>query len=293
MMAVWNMQGASHDIWAVNTDFEYHEEQKLEPPARRAARQVPEPCASASTRRAGPTAAATAASPASCCGPWPRSAPSHEFVCFLDERAAARFDLDAPQRPTPWSCTQGASPTTAAAADGYRSPFDMLRLTRAVAREPLDVFFSPSVYTYFPLPPGLPAVVTVHDAIAERFPELTLPNARARLFWRAEGRARAVAGAAGAHGLRLRRDEIAEVLGIARARIRVALEAPSPDYAPSESPETIAALARRIGSAAGRALADVRRRLQPAQERGRHGPRASHGVVAAPTTRCSSCWSAR
>jgi hypothetical protein len=31
MMAVWNMQGADHDIWAVNTDFEYHEEQRLEP----------------------------------------------------------------------------------------------------------------------------------------------------------------------------------------------------------------------------------------------------------------------
>ena len=30
MMAVWNMQGAAHDIWAVNTDFEYHEEQKLD-----------------------------------------------------------------------------------------------------------------------------------------------------------------------------------------------------------------------------------------------------------------------
>jgi protoporphyrinogen oxidase len=30
MMAVQNMQGASHDIWAVNTDFEYHEEQKLD-----------------------------------------------------------------------------------------------------------------------------------------------------------------------------------------------------------------------------------------------------------------------
>jgi len=29
MMAVWNMQGAAHDIWAVNTDYEYHEEQKL------------------------------------------------------------------------------------------------------------------------------------------------------------------------------------------------------------------------------------------------------------------------
>jgi len=31
MMAVANMKGASHDVWSVNTDFEYHEEQKLEP----------------------------------------------------------------------------------------------------------------------------------------------------------------------------------------------------------------------------------------------------------------------
>ena len=29
MMAVANMQGASHDIWEVNTDFDYHEEQQL------------------------------------------------------------------------------------------------------------------------------------------------------------------------------------------------------------------------------------------------------------------------
>jgi UDP-galactopyranose mutase len=31
MMAVWNMEGASHDIWSVNTDYEYHEEQRIEP----------------------------------------------------------------------------------------------------------------------------------------------------------------------------------------------------------------------------------------------------------------------
>ena len=30
LMAIWNMQGASHDIWSVNTDFEYHEEQRVE-----------------------------------------------------------------------------------------------------------------------------------------------------------------------------------------------------------------------------------------------------------------------
>ena len=56
MMAVWNMQGASHDIWEVNTDFEYHEEQKLEPPrAAVAARECLSRCASGSTRPAGRT----------------------------------------------------------------------------------------------------------------------------------------------------------------------------------------------------------------------------------------------
>ncbi len=32
MMAVQNMRGSSHDIWSINTDFEYHEEQKIEAP---------------------------------------------------------------------------------------------------------------------------------------------------------------------------------------------------------------------------------------------------------------------
>jgi protoporphyrinogen oxidase len=34
MMALWNMEGADHDLWAVNTDFEYHEEQRLESQAQ-------------------------------------------------------------------------------------------------------------------------------------------------------------------------------------------------------------------------------------------------------------------
>jgi protoporphyrinogen oxidase len=33
MMTVWNMRGASHDVWAANTDYEYHEEQRLDAPA--------------------------------------------------------------------------------------------------------------------------------------------------------------------------------------------------------------------------------------------------------------------
>lgn len=33
MMTVENMTGGSHDVWAVNTDFDYHEEQKVDPSA--------------------------------------------------------------------------------------------------------------------------------------------------------------------------------------------------------------------------------------------------------------------
>jgi protoporphyrinogen oxidase len=40
MFAVENMKGASHDVWAVNTDFEYHEEQRVERPEREAAASV-------------------------------------------------------------------------------------------------------------------------------------------------------------------------------------------------------------------------------------------------------------
>jgi hypothetical protein len=114
-----------------------------------------------------------------------QEAPEHEFVCFADRASLDSFELSATNlRRVEVPLT--VPPVTAAAADGYRAPMDLLRLTRAVYRERPDLFFSPSVYTYFPLPPRQRAVVTVHDAIAERFPELTLPSARARLFWKAK-----------------------------------------------------------------------------------------------------------
>ena len=37
MTAVANMQGAECDIWSVNTNFEYHDEQRLEAPREEAA----------------------------------------------------------------------------------------------------------------------------------------------------------------------------------------------------------------------------------------------------------------
>ncbi|MDQ6888394.1 MAG: glycosyltransferase family 4 protein [Gemmatimonadota bacterium] len=170
-------------------------------------------------------------------------APGDEFVCFVDAASGDLFDLAVPNVRLV-RVQQRESPAVAAAANGSRSPADMLRLTRAVWREPLDVFFSPSVYTYFPLPPGLAAVVTVHDAIAERFPALTLPSARARLFWRlkvslALAQARLVLTVS-EYAAR----EIEEMLGVSPDRIRVAVEAPAAAYRPSTAAEVHAAAAR-------------------------------------------------
>ncbi len=173
-------------------------------------------------------------------------APDDTFVCFADDLAARRFrpprdDIEVVRVP------QAEAPATAAAAGGYRSPVDMWRLTRAVWRARVDVFFSPSVYSYFPLPLGQRAVVTVHDAIAERFPEYTLTGPRARLFWRmkvwlALKQSRLVLTVSD-----FAADDIVEFLGVPRSRIRVTSEAPAAAYQPSPSAAATAEAVQALG----------------------------------------------
>ncbi len=177
-------------------------------------------------------------------------APDDQFVFFLDDHAARTFDLHEANVKVV-HVPQHVSPTLAAAANGSRSPSDMLRFSRAVWREPLDVFFSPSVYSYFPLPPRLAAVITIHDTIAERFPELTLPSPRARLFWRmkvglALKQARLVLTPSDFSSR-----EVSEVLGVPEERIRVAGEAPASAFRPSECDDQIVTAAGRLGLPAG------------------------------------------
>jgi glycosyltransferase involved in cell wall biosynthesis len=93
--------------------------------------------------------------------------------------------------------------------------------------------------------------VTVHDAIAERFPDLTLPSPRARLFWKlkvglAIRQARLILTVS-----EFARGELAEVLGIPPGKIRVALEAPAPAFQPSGNPADIQAAAAGAGVPAG------------------------------------------
>jgi alpha-1,3-rhamnosyl/mannosyltransferase len=176
---------------------------------------------------------------------------SHEFVCFVDDRAARCFDLSGPGVRMVL-VPQSVSPTTAASADGSRSVGDMWRMTRAVAREELDVFFSPSVYTYFPLPPSLAAVITFHDAIADRFPKLTLPSPRARLFWRVKVQMALAQSRLVLTVSDYAAAQVSRTLGVRPDRIRVAVEAAAAVYRPSESTDDVAAAADKAGVPRGR-----------------------------------------
>lgn len=163
-------------------------------------------------------------------------APGHEFWCIGDASAFEAFALDAPNV-RHLVVPQAMPPTVAAGADRARSFPDLWRMTRATSQLRPDVFWSPSVYTFFPLRPGQRAVVTLHDAIADRFPQLTLPTARARWFWRLK-----VAVALRQARLVLTVSEyaasqVAETHHIPLERIRVAVEAPSDAFRPATSDE--------------------------------------------------------
>jgi glycosyltransferase involved in cell wall biosynthesis len=170
--------------------------------------------------------------------------PDHEFVCFLDSLSAQSFELEGKQVHR-IVVRQSAPPTLAASSGSRRSILDMLRLSWAVGRARLDVFFSPSVYGFFPVPPGLPAVVTVHDAIAERFPAMTLPTWKDRWSWNAKVRLALMQSRIVLTVSPYAAREIAKYHRIPMERMRVTLEGVANAYRPADSEADIRAAADR------------------------------------------------
>ena len=106
----------------------------------------------------------------------------NEYVVFLDSGADRSEPWPAPFEPR-FVDTRTAT-AEAARADGRRSIPDVLRMSFAAARERFDMFFFPSVYSYFPLLRPAPMLLCVHDTIAESYPELAFASRRQERFWR-------------------------------------------------------------------------------------------------------------
>ena len=176
-----------------------------------------------------------------------RLAPVDRFRFFVDAASENRLHLEAPNVEYVRVETRVA-PSRAASASGFRSPRDVLAMTRAVANYRTDVFFSPSVYTYFPLPPRTRAVITVHDAIAERFPSLTVPSFRARLFWRLKMKLALAQATRILTVSDYAADDIVKVHRVARGKIDVANEAAADAFVP-RSDVAILEESRKLGLA--------------------------------------------
>ena len=153
----------------------------------------------------------------------------HRFVLFVDREPAdemRRPNVDIVRVPT------SATVTDAAVADGNRKIRDVLAFSRAASSRPLDIFWFPAHYSWFPLRPGIPSVVTFHDALAEHFTDLILPKLRGRLLWNlkvwlAKRSARHIATVSEAA-----REEICRFLHVRPEKISVILEAADARFGP-------------------------------------------------------------
>lgn len=168
------------------------------------------------------------------------------YVLYIDEREATTADLPARAEVRPVALRD--LPTEAAASGSNRPAGDILRMTLAVRRDPLDAFVFPSVYTYYPVM-KVPTVVGIHDVIASELPELTLAGTRARLLWETKQRiairrARRVFTVSEAS-----RKLLAVRFGLGYDRLTVVPEAPDPVFRPASEDE-IEAARTEVGLAA-------------------------------------------
>lgn len=175
----------------------------------------------------------------------------HRFVLFVDQdpvEEMLRPNVEVVRVQT------SATVTESAVADGSRGIGDLLAFRREVSSRPLDVFWFPAVYSWYPVSGRIPSVVTFHDAIAEHHTKLVLPTLRGRLFWNlkvwlAQRSARHIATVSEAA-----REEIVRYLHIPRDEISVILEAADARFHPITDEKELQAARKSVGLPLNRRL---------------------------------------
>lgn len=170
----------------------------------------------------------------------------NSYTLFLDSQTAQQCP-DLPAHAGRVVVPTTAAATDAASAEGRRSLADVWAMSRAVSSHSadLDLFYFPSVYTFFPVSRRLKPMVTIHDTIAERHPALIFPHWHNRVFWTLK-----VAWAVRQAALILSvsdtaRSEVMKRFGLTDDRVRVVSDAVGHDFRPADdAPETARILAR-------------------------------------------------
>lgn len=176
---------------------------------------------------------------------------NHRFVLFVDQRPVE--EMLRPHVEVVRVATS-ATVTESAVADGSRRISDVLAFRRATSDRPIDIFWFPAVYSWYPISSAVPSVVTFHDAIAERFTGLVLPQLRGRLFWNlkvwlAKRSAMHIATVSNAA-----RDEIIRYLNIPAGKITAILEAADARFKRVEDDRHRRSAREQLGLPVGRRL---------------------------------------
>jgi len=161
----------------------------------------------------------------------------NRYVFFMDSLAASATDF--PDMVEQKIVDLAESPTRAASADGRRRVRDMLKMGLAVSRERLDIFFYPSVYTYYPIFSSAKKIVAVHDVIAEKYPELVFKSRKNRFFWDAKTWLAVRQADLVLTVSRFSQQGISQHFGIPESEIRVVTEGAGKSFYPVKDKEEI------------------------------------------------------
>ena len=106
---------------------------------------------------------------------------SNRYVFFLDSEAyLPTLPAEAEVR-----LVRNSLPATlAASTNGHRSVTDLWRMSRAMSDREFDLLLFPTIYSYVPVFSRAKKIVMIHDVIAEKYPDLTVPRSAARFFWK-------------------------------------------------------------------------------------------------------------
>jgi glycosyltransferase involved in cell wall biosynthesis len=127
--------------------------------------------------------------------------------------------------------------TLAASTNGHRSVTDLWRMSRAMSNREFGLLLFPTIYSYVPVFSRAKKIVMIHDVIAEKYPDLTVPRSAARFFWNTKvalGRWQADAIATVSD---YSRRGILEHFGLAAERVFVVGEANDPTFRVIRDPQ--------------------------------------------------------
>jgi len=153
---------------------------------------------------------------------------TNEYLFFVDNETAEANDLPASVKTI--VAQTNFSPAKAAAAGGSRSLGDIWSMSRSVMQHPVDIFFFPTMYSYFPILNRVKIVVTLHDLIADNYPELTFPDARSKYFWRLKQRVAIWQASTIATVSEYSRSQILRRFSLPKTRLRIISEAAQPVF---------------------------------------------------------------